>query len=160
MVWDTAGQEEYEKLRPITYKDSDIIILCYSIDNPDSYSNIIEKWYPELRYYCPTVPVILVGNKKDLRDQKNESDRMKQDLNFSNLSSLVFIDSIQGDNLCKRIKANHFLECSVRTGENVKEVFDYAALIAEMNSKLIKENKKINKTGCFKFCFNEKCEIM
>jgi Ras family protein A len=159
MVWDTAGQEEYEKLRPLTYKDSDIIILCYSIDSQDSYYNIIEKWYPELRYYCPTVPVVLVGNKKDIRDDSKKLNAKKSPSNFFNLAkNELFVDSIEGEHLCKRIKANHFLECSVRTGENVKEVFDYAGLIVEMNSKLIKENNKINKNGCFKSLL--KCEIM
>ena len=60
-MWDTADQEEYEKLRPLAYKNSDLIIVCYSIDNPESLANVIEKWYPELRYFCPNTPIILVG---------------------------------------------------------------------------------------------------
>ncbi|WP_411023650.1 GTP-binding protein, partial [Salmonella sp. s51228] len=59
-IWDTAGQEEYDRLRPLSYPDTDVILLCYSVDNPDSLENISEKWVPEVRHFCPTVPIILV----------------------------------------------------------------------------------------------------
>lgn len=42
--------------------------MCFSIDSPDSLDNIPEKWTPEVRHFCPNVPIILVGNKKDLRN--------------------------------------------------------------------------------------------
>lgn len=38
--------------------------MCFSIDSPDSLENIPEKWTPEVRHFCPNVPIILVGNKK------------------------------------------------------------------------------------------------
>jgi len=67
-LWDTAGQEDYDRLRPLSYGAADVVILCYSIDTPKSLINVIDKWVPEVRYFCKEVPVILVGNKKDLRD--------------------------------------------------------------------------------------------
>jgi len=66
-LWDTAGQEDYDRLRPLSYPDTDVILMCFSIDSPDSLENIPEKWTPEVRHFCPNVPIILVGNKKDLR---------------------------------------------------------------------------------------------
>lgn len=63
-LWDTAGQEDYDRLRPLSYPDTDVILMCFSIDSPDSLENIPEKWSPEVRHFCPNVPVILVGNKK------------------------------------------------------------------------------------------------
>ena len=84
-LWDTAGQEDYDRLRPLSYPDTDVILMCFSIDSPDSLQNIpgkfthgfyfrsltsgffIEKWVPEVRHFCPKVPIVLVGNKKDLR---------------------------------------------------------------------------------------------
>jgi len=70
VLWDTAGQDDYDRLRPLSYPTSDVVIICYSIDMPVSLINVIEKWVPEVRYFCKAdVPVILVGNKKDLRDQ-------------------------------------------------------------------------------------------
>ena len=63
-LWDTAGQEDYDRLRPLSYPDTDVILMCFSIDSPDSLENIPEKWSPEVRHFCPNVPIILVGNKK------------------------------------------------------------------------------------------------
>ena len=80
-LWDTAGQEDYDRLRPLSYPDTDVILMCFSIDSPDSLENIPEKWTPEVRHFCPNVPIILVGNKKDLRNDENtkrELMKMKQ----------------------------------------------------------------------------------
>ena len=63
-LWDTAGQEDYDRLRPLSYPDTDVILMCFSIDSPDSLDNIPEKWTPEVKHFCPNVPIILVGNKK------------------------------------------------------------------------------------------------
>lgn len=66
-LWDTAGQEDYDRLRPLSYPDTDVILMCFSIDSPDSLENIPEKWTPEVKHFCPNVPIILVGNKKVCR---------------------------------------------------------------------------------------------
>merc|ERR1712032_410279 len=67
-LWDTAGQEDYDRLRPLSYPDTDVILMCFSIDQPDSLENIPEKWVPEVKHFCPNVPIVLVGSKKDLRN--------------------------------------------------------------------------------------------
>uniref|UniRef100_A0A667WME0 Rho-related GTP-binding protein RhoA-D n=1 Tax=Myripristis murdjan TaxID=586833 RepID=A0A667WME0_9TELE len=80
-LWDTAGQEDYDRLRPLSYPDTDVILMCFSIDSPDSLENIPEKWTPEVKHFCPNVPIILVGNKKDLRNDEHtrrELAKMKQ----------------------------------------------------------------------------------
>ena len=80
-LWDTAGQEDYDRLRPLSYPDTDVILMCFSVDSPDSLENIPEKWTPEVKHFCPNVPIILVGNKKDLRNDSNtvrELAKMKQ----------------------------------------------------------------------------------
>jgi len=70
-LWDTAGQEDYDRLRPLSYPDTDVIIICYDISNPDSLTNIPEKWLPEVKHFCPNAPILLVGNKKDLRNEED-----------------------------------------------------------------------------------------
>ncbi|POW14718.1 hypothetical protein PSTT_02702 [Puccinia striiformis] len=73
-LWDTAGQEEYERLRPLSYSKSHVILIAFAIDTPDSLENVTVKWIEEVRSICgPTIPVILVGCKKDLRDADNGS---------------------------------------------------------------------------------------
>lgn len=42
-LWDTAGQEEYDRLRPISYPDTKVILICFSIDDPDSLNSVREK---------------------------------------------------------------------------------------------------------------------
>jgi small GTP-binding protein len=66
-LWDTAGQEEYDRLRPLSYPDTDVILMCFGINWIDSLSNIKERWSPEVNHYCANVPIILVGNKKVLQ---------------------------------------------------------------------------------------------
>ena len=60
-IWDTPGQEDYERLRPLSYPNADVILLCFAVDSPDSLDNIEDKWIKELNYFCPKVPIILVG---------------------------------------------------------------------------------------------------
>ncbi|KAL3221999.1 hypothetical protein MRX96_029034 [Rhipicephalus microplus] len=68
-LWDTAGQEDYEKLRPLSYPGSDVFLLCYSISSQASYNNILTKWQPELKHHCPSTPYVLVATKADLRQE-------------------------------------------------------------------------------------------
>ena len=63
-LWDTAGQEDYDRLRPLAYPSSDAILLCFSIGDPNSLRNVTTKWKPELQHHCPNTPLILVGTKK------------------------------------------------------------------------------------------------
>ena len=69
-LWDTYGTgSRREKIKDwcYAYPDTDIILMCFSIASPDSLENLSKRWLPEVNHFCPYVPVILVGNKKDLR---------------------------------------------------------------------------------------------
>eukprot|EP00794_Sanderia_malayensis_P006255 gene6255-6974_t len=132
-LWDTAGQEDYDRLRPLSYPDTDVILMCFSIDAPDSLDNIPEKWTPEVKHFCPNVPIILVGNKKDIRNDeaiKRELGRMKQEP----------VKPEQGKNMAENIGAFAYLECSAKTKEGVREVFEMATKAALQVKK--KKNKK------------------
>ncbi|XP_029654356.1 rho-related GTP-binding protein RhoB-like [Octopus sinensis] len=48
MLWDTAGQEDYDRLRPLSYQDTNVILCCFDITDADSFSNVTEKWIPEV----------------------------------------------------------------------------------------------------------------
>ena len=49
----TVGQEDYDRLRPLSYPDTDVVLMCFACDSPDSLENIPEKWLPEVRHFCP-----------------------------------------------------------------------------------------------------------
>ena len=122
-LWDTAGQEDYDRLRPLSYPDTDVILMCFSVDNPDSLENIAEKWTPEIRHFCPNVPIILVGNKKDLRNDENVKKELSQ-------LKQAPIRREEGSLMCERIKGYAYLECSAKTREGVRDVFETAAKAA------------------------------
>ncbi|XP_043572296.1 LOW QUALITY PROTEIN: rho-related GTP-binding protein RhoA-D [Chiloscyllium plagiosum] len=122
-LWDTAGQEDYDRLRPLSYPDTDVILMCFSIDSPDSLENIPEKWTPEVKHFCPSVPIILVGNKKDLRNDENtrkELAKMKQEP----------VKPEEGRDMTNKISAFGYMECSAKTKEGVREVFEMATRAA------------------------------
>lgn len=48
-LWDTAGQEEYDRLRTLSYPQTNVFIICFSISSPASYENVKHKWHPEVR---------------------------------------------------------------------------------------------------------------
>ncbi len=67
-LWDTAGQEEYERLRPLSYSHAHVILIAFALDTLDSLENVRYKWNEEVRQICGrAIPVILVGCKSDLR---------------------------------------------------------------------------------------------
>lgn len=132
-LWDTAGQEDYDRLRPLSYPDTDVILMCFSIDSPDSLENIPEKWTPEVKHFCPNVPIILVGNKKDLRFDENtkfELYKMKQEP----------VKLEQGRDMADKINAFEYLECSAKSKTGVRLVFETATRAALQVKKKKKNN--------------------
>uniref|UniRef100_A0A7N0TN25 Uncharacterized protein n=1 Tax=Kalanchoe fedtschenkoi TaxID=63787 RepID=A0A7N0TN25_KALFE len=69
-LWDTACQEDYSRLRPLSYRGTDVFVLAFSLISKASYENVLKKWMPELRRFAPNVPIVLVGTKLDLRGDK------------------------------------------------------------------------------------------
>uniref|UniRef100_A0A0B6Y3Q3 Ras-like GTP-binding protein Rho1 n=1 Tax=Arion vulgaris TaxID=1028688 RepID=A0A0B6Y3Q3_9EUPU len=136
-LWDTAGQEDYDRLRPLSYPDTDVILLCFSVDSPDSLQNISEKWTPEVKHFCPNVPVVLVGNKKDLRNDQatiNELAKTKRGP----------VKTEDGKSMAEKIGAAAYVECSALTKEGVREVFE----VATRNALKSKKQKKIKFKNC------------
>ncbi|XP_067684607.1 transforming protein RhoA-like [Haliotis asinina] len=127
-LWDTAGQEGYDRLRPLSYPRTDVILMCFSIDSPDSLDNIQEKWNPEVKHFCPHVPVILVGNKKDLRNDDHTKARLAQSKQFP-------VKTEEGQTLADRIGAVTYRECSAKTKEGVVDIFETAIHVAQKSPK-------------------------
>merc|ERR1719273_2174704 len=68
-LWDTAGQENFDRLRPLSYKEVDAYLVCFSVVDETSFDNITFKWMPELmNHKKEDEKYILVGTKSDMRD--------------------------------------------------------------------------------------------
>jgi len=134
-LWDTAGQEDYDRLRPLSYPQTDVFLVCFSVISNSSFENVKTKWVPEIQHHAPNVPILLVGTKSDLRKDDDTATRLA-----SRGQSMVNVD--QAGAMAKEIGAVKFLECSALTQEGLKQVFDDA--IRAAMSKPAKTNRK----GC------------
>eukprot|EP01107_Rhizomastix_libera_P013861 TRINITY_DN4065_c0_g1_i2.p1 TRINITY_DN4065_c0_g1~~TRINITY_DN4065_c0_g1_i2.p1 ORF type:complete len:200 (+),score=42.38 TRINITY_DN4065_c0_g1_i2:30-629(+) len=131
-LWDTAGQEDFDRLRPLSYPDSDIVLICYSVIQRSSFKNVADRWLPEVRHYCPVVPILLVGLKTDLRnDDKNTE----------------FTSSTEGAELCKSLQLSGFAEASAKTKAGVDEIFSKSFEIACASAKQGGKRGKAEKEG-------------
>jgi Rho family, other len=135
-LWDTAGQEDYERLRPLAYSKAHVILIGFSVDSPDSFENVKAKWAEEARDRCPGVPLILVGLKKDLRDDPMAIEEMRR-------RSQRFISTKEGNDMKEMIGARKYLECSSLTGEGVDDVFE-----ASTRAAMITGGREGTSAGC------------
>ena len=56
-------QEEFDRLRVMSYLDAHVFLLCFSVTDPASLHNVSEKWLPEVRFHCPSAQYVLVATK-------------------------------------------------------------------------------------------------
>ncbi|CAF2491769.1 unnamed protein product [Rotaria sp. Silwood2] len=138
-LFDTAGQEDYDVLRPLSYNDTNIVLICFSVNHPVSARNVIEKWNPEVRHFCNSCPVILVACQIDLRIDSQTIAKLKQDG-----EKPVAIDI--GKQIAAQIKADAYMECSARTREGVQELF---ILAARLSLKKRSSHKKHSKCALY-----------
>lgn len=133
-MWDTAGQEEYDRLRPLSYPETDLLFVCFAIDCPNSLENVLDKvytsrtyrvtttnisqWYPEVLHFCPTTPIILCGLKSDLRHKRACIELLKT-------QGLTPVTQQQGKAVAQKMGAM-YMECSSKEMSGVQEIFDTA----------------------------------
>lgn len=134
ILWDTAGQEDYETIRTTTcLPGTQVFILCFSVVHPDSFHNVKQKWLEELKRTCPDTPYILVGTKTDLREDEETvrklADKAKEPITYK-----------MGKKRAKEIKAKYYVECSARDVSTVNDVFIKAIKVI---MDPLKEEKKI-----------------
>jgi len=135
-LWDTAGQEDYDRLRPLSYPQTDVFLICFSIISPASFENVRAKWFPEVSHHCPNTPILLVGTKLDLRDDSETLDFLQK----KNLTPVVYANGLQ---MAKEIRAAKYLECSALTQKGLKTVFD-ESIRAVLTPAAVQKKKK----GC------------
>mmetsp|Transcript_37415 Transcript_37415/g.79733 ORF Transcript_37415/g.79733 Transcript_37415/m.79733 type:complete len:193 (-) Transcript_37415:182-760(-) len=118
-LWDTAGQEDYDRLRPLSYPQTDVFLICYSIISPSSFDNVKSKWYPEIQHHAPGIPILLVGTKSDLRNDSGTISQLQA-------KGMSVVQADAAGQMAASIGAVKHLECSALTQEGLKNVFDEA----------------------------------
>jgi small GTP-binding protein len=94
-LWDTAGQEDYDRVRPLAYPSTDVFVLCFLLSDRMSLENIKAKWYPELREHAPGIPVLLAGlGLNEWEGKRNES----------------IVAKAEGEALKEEIKVNFYVD--------------------------------------------------
>eukprot|EP01119_Soliformovum_irregulare_P020945 TRINITY_DN6859_c1_g2_i1.p1 TRINITY_DN6859_c1_g2~~TRINITY_DN6859_c1_g2_i1.p1 ORF type:complete len:198 (+),score=47.74 TRINITY_DN6859_c1_g2_i1:78-671(+) len=118
-LWDTAGQEDYDRLRPLSYPQTDVFLIVFSIISPATLENAKRKWLPEISHHAPNVPLVLVGAKIDARDDKKMLTHLKS-------KNQIPLTTEEGMQAAKEMGAK-YVECSALTQRGLDDVFKTAS---------------------------------
>ena len=130
-LWDTAGQEAYERLRILSYPNTDVFLICFSVGGEDSFKNTRDKWWPEITHHCNDAKLFLIGTKIDLRNTQDAS---------------TLIAPEKAVQMAEYIQAIKYMECSARDKKGVGEIFYEVAKAVLGGSTTSSQRKKKN---CF-----------
>ncbi|KAK2959448.1 putative Transforming protein RhoA [Blattamonas nauphoetae] len=115
-LWDTAGPKDYDTLRPLSYSETDVFMILFSVINEESFKRIETKWIPEITPYSNDCPVVLVGTHSDARASPPDG--------------ATLVSKEQAEQLVEKLKLFGYVECSSTTKEGLPEVFEAAARAA------------------------------
>jgi len=130
----TLGQEDYDRLRPLSYPQTDVFLVCFSVTSPASFENVREKWLPEVHHHCPGVPCLIVGTQVDLRDEAAVVEKLQKQKQRP-------ITYDNGERLCREQNAVKYVECSALTQKGLKNGFD-EAIVAALEPQVVKRKSK------------------
>uniref|UniRef100_A0A2K5HL35 Cell division control protein 42 homolog n=1 Tax=Colobus angolensis palliatus TaxID=336983 RepID=A0A2K5HL35_COLAP len=122
-LFDTAGQEDYDRLLLLSYPQTDVFLVCFSVVSPPSFENVKEKWVPEITHHCPKPPFLLAGTQTNLRDDPSIIENLSKNKQKP-------ITPETAEKLAHDLKAVRYVECSALTQKGLKNVFDEAILAA------------------------------
>ncbi|KAF7675942.1 GTP-binding protein RHO1 [Astathelohania contejeani] len=142
-LWDTAGQEDYDRIMALSYPDTDVLLICFAVCDLKSFESVTRRWVPEAKHRCAGTPMILVGCKSDLREDP-ETVRVLEENNQK------MVSTVEGTNLANEIGALAYYEVSSKTGDNIQPLFDFIAEYIHQN-----KNKQKKKKGFFKKLFGK-----
>ncbi|KAI0047047.1 cell division control protein 42 [Auriscalpium vulgare] len=134
-LFDTGGQENYDRLRPLlAYPQTDVFLVCFSVTSHASFENVKEKWFPEVHHHCPGVPRLIVGTQVDLRYDPQVMEKLQR-----HKQRPVALE--QGERLARDLGAVKYVECSALAQKCLKNVFDEAIAATLDPSPLKRKNK-------------------
>ncbi|KAM0716728.1 hypothetical protein Q7P37_008173 [Cladosporium fusiforme] len=124
---------------PLSYPQTDVFLVCFSVTSPASFENVREKWFPEVHHHCPGVPCLIVGTQTDLRDDPQVREKLSK-------QKMQPVRKEDGERMAKDLGAVKYVECSALTQFKLKDVFD-EAIVAALEPPQTKKPKKKGK-GC------------
>ncbi|NXL53898.1 RHOF protein, partial [Podilymbus podiceps] len=139
-LWDTAGQEDYDRPPPLSYSATQVVLTPPDVTSPNSYDNVPPKWYPEVNHFCKGVPVLLVGCKTDLRRDRGVLRKLQE-------GRLEPISYKQAKAMARQVHAVSYLECSARYRENVGDIFAEACRAA-LSAGRQSQRRRRPRRGC------------
>jgi Ras homolog gene family, member A len=166
-LWDTAGQEEYDRLRPLSYPETDLLFVCFAIDCPNSLENVMDKvrkmlatldhadvsqWYPEVLHFCPSTPLVLVGLKSDLRSKRTCIELLRT-------QGLTPVTPEQGQAVARKMGAQ-YIECSAKEARGINEVFELAINTAVQAEEESYEEQPTNRGKKVKKAKKRRCVFL
>ncbi|KAL4862484.1 beta-lactamase/transpeptidase-like protein [Aspergillus spectabilis] len=112
-LWDTTYEPGYTRLSPIWYPNTDIFLVCFSINSPDSFDRVEERWVPEVQYLCPGTSCLIVGTKRDLREDQTIIDELRR----QRMRPVQYKEAVK----LARSLGYSYVECSARTHDGVDD---------------------------------------
>ncbi|XP_014774745.1 rho-related BTB domain-containing protein 2 [Octopus bimaculoides] len=121
-LWDTFGY--HDKDRRFAYGRADVVILCFSVVKPLSLINVKKVWLPEIRKYCPTTPIVLVGTQADMRYLYNTEvyRNLEKGLLYRPIEEKDIISPQEGRDIAAEIGVAYY-EASILTEFGIEDVF-------------------------------------
>jgi len=135
VLFDTAGDSEYDTVRPMNYPGTDVFLICFCIVAPATAERVLKNWNEEVRAKVQEPHIILVGTKSDLKADPHTIQSLKND------TGLAPVSKEQGDQLAEAIGAHKYIECSALKGQGVREVFEEACKVVLFTKPIPKPNK-------------------
>jgi len=145
-LFDTAGQEAYDRMRPLSYDLTNVFLVCFAVNSQISFNNVENKWIPELKHHAPGVPFLIIGTKSDMRNEPKEKEAASSEDLATAVSTerkpepagMVSVSSAK--EMEKKLNAAGYLECSAMEQESLQKVFNEAIRLAR-NAKKRKSSK-------------------
>ena len=109
-MWDTADQDEYARLRPLSYSGTNVVLLVFDLSSKASFKKLDEYWIDEVKFYCRDAKILLIGTKLDLRETGNPNHVTDQ----------------EAEQFVKEHECAAYIPCSPKTGEGIDKIYPAA----------------------------------
>ena len=119
-ICDISGSDNYSKIRPLAYCESELFVICFSVICHVSFGNVLSKWVTEVILSCPNCKILLLATKKDLREDESALRELKKE-------GREPISFEKGQAMAKKIKALNYMECSTNDPSTIASIFEYMA---------------------------------